>query len=85
MERLAVIEIDAVTPSSRGFTLTGQGMDRAQYRLDLHFDHPLDGRTRTVIGELLAQSDLTISRGPSAPAATVKGSAPARSQRARNS
>jgi hypothetical protein len=51
-----------VTPSDRGLTLTGRGADRAEYRLDVHFDLPLDPRTRTVLGELLSQSDLTISR-----------------------
>jgi hypothetical protein len=67
---VANIEIDAVTPSERGFTLTGQGgpPDRAEYRLELHFELPLDPRTRTVLGELLSQSDLTISRrSPAAP------------------
>lgn len=66
---VADIEIDAVTPSERGFTLTGQGgpPDRAEYRLDLHFELPLDPRTRTVLGELLSQSDLTISRRGAAP------------------
>lgn len=61
---VADIEIDAVTPSERGFTLTGQGgpPERVEYRLDLHFELPLDPRTRTVLGELLSQSDLTISR-----------------------
>ncbi|HEY3219190.1 MAG TPA: hypothetical protein VGJ80_00535 [Gemmatimonadales bacterium] len=61
-EPVATVEIDAVSPSDRGFTLTGQGADRVQYRLDLHFELPLDPRTRTVLGELLSQSDLTISR-----------------------
>jgi hypothetical protein len=65
---VAEIEIDAVTPSDRGFTLTGQGADRVEYRLDVHFELPLDPRTRRVLGELLSQSDLTISRrGPPAP------------------
>ena len=59
---IVTVEIDAVTPSDRGFTLTGQGADRAEYRLDMHFELPLDPRTRTVLGELLSQSDLTISR-----------------------
>jgi hypothetical protein len=61
---VAEIEIDAVAPSERGFTLTGQGgpPDRAEYRLDVHFELPLDARTRSVLGELLSQSDLTISR-----------------------
>ncbi len=64
LQRVAEIEIDAVIPSERGFTLTGRASppDGAEYRLELHFDLPLDPRTRTVLGELLSQSDLTISR-----------------------
>ena len=61
-EPIATVAIDAVTPSDRGLTLTGQGADRAEYRLDVHFELPLDPRTRRVLGELLSQSDLTISR-----------------------
>jgi hypothetical protein len=63
-EPLATIEIDAVSPSDRGFTLSGQGAgaDRGEYRLDMHFDQRLDPRTRTVLGELLSQSDLTVYR-----------------------
>jgi len=61
-EPVATVAIDAVTPSDRGLTLTGQGADRAEYRLDVHFDLPLDPRTRTVLMELLSQSDLTVSR-----------------------
>jgi hypothetical protein len=64
-EPIITVAIDAVSPSDRGFTLTGQGADQAEYRLDMHFDVPLDPRTRTVLGELLSQSDLTISRGGS--------------------
>jgi hypothetical protein len=61
---VAAIEIDAVMPSDRGFTLTGQGTppDRGTYRLELSFELPLDPRTRTVLGELLSQSGLTLSR-----------------------
>ena len=61
---VATFEIDAVTPSDRGFTLTGQGAppDRGSYRLELRFELPLDTRTRTVLGELLSQSGLTLSR-----------------------
>jgi hypothetical protein len=59
---IARIEIDAVTPSHSGFTLTGQGSDRVRYRLDMRFELPLDHRTRTVLGELLSQSDLTVYR-----------------------
>jgi hypothetical protein len=66
---VAAIAIDAVTPSNRGFTLTGQGAlpDRALYRLELRFELPLDPRTRSVLGELLSQSDLTVSRTDTAP------------------
>ena len=59
---LAEIEIADVKPERQGFTLTGQGPDHAEYRLDVHFGMPLDARTRSVLGELLSHSDLTISR-----------------------
>ena len=70
---VAVIEIEAVTPMDRGFTLTGQGTppDRGVYRLELHFELPLDPRTRTVLGELLSQSDVTIARRDQAPPAAI--------------
>jgi len=61
---LAEIEVEAVRPEGRGFTLTGQGPDHAEYQLDLHFEMPLDPRTRAVLGELLSHSDVTISRRP---------------------
>src|SRR5229473_1969428 len=61
-EPVAEIEVDAARPEPQGFTLTGQGPDHAEYQLDLRFDMPLDARTRTVLGELLSHSDLTISR-----------------------
>jgi hypothetical protein len=61
-EPLATSEVDAARPEPQGFTLTGQGPDHAEYQLDLHFGMPLDSRTRTVLGELLSHSDLTISR-----------------------
>lgn len=68
VQPLATIEIDSVTPSPRGFTLTGQGSDRMGYRLDLRFDLPLDPRTRTVLAELLSQADLTVYRSDTPPA-----------------
>ena len=61
-EPLAKIEVDAVRPEAQGFMLIGQGPDHAEYQLDLRFEMPLDLRTRTVLGELLSHSDLTISR-----------------------
>lgn len=61
-EPLAEIAVDEVSPSRLGFTLGGQGPDHAEYQLDLRFEMPLDPRTRSVLGELLSQCDLTISR-----------------------
>src|SRR6266516_6685508 len=57
-EPLAEIEVDAASPSHQGFTLTGEGVDHAEYQLDLRFEMPLDPRTRAVLGELLSHSDL---------------------------
>ena len=63
-QRVAEIEVDQVTPGGQGFTLTGQGPDNAEYRLDVHFELPLDPKTRAVLGELLSHSELTVSRRP---------------------
>lgn len=63
LQRLADIQVDLVRPEQQGFILSGQGSDRAEYRLEVHFDMPLDGRTRAVLGELLAQSEVSIWRG----------------------
>jgi hypothetical protein len=76
-QRLADIQVDLVEPHRDGFALSGQGNDRAEYRLEVHFDMPLDARTRTVLGELLAQSELSISRRTGA-----LGAAPVRRDRA---
>jgi hypothetical protein len=59
---LAEIEVDAVRAGQHGFTLNGQGEDRAEYQLELRFEMPLDSRTRTVLAELLSHSGLAISR-----------------------
>ena len=72
-QRLAEIEVDAVRPEPQGFTLTGQGPDRTEYRLAVHFGMPLDPRTRSVLGELLSQSELTISRRAAPPKASGAG------------
>jgi hypothetical protein len=71
-QRLADIAVDVVTPDRHGFTLSGQGSDRADYQLGMHFDMPLDTRTRAVLGELFAQSELTILRRPAAGLATAR-------------
>lgn len=59
---LADIEVDAVRPLPAGFVLEGRGADMADYRLHLHLDMPLDDRTRTVLAELLAQSEWQVRR-----------------------
>ena len=60
--KVAEIEIDAVKPGRTGFVLTGRGTDRADYRLDLELEMPVDQRTRAVLAEILAQSEWTIQR-----------------------
>jgi hypothetical protein len=56
------IEIEAVQPGRSGFVLQGRGADRAEYRLEMHMDFPVDQRTQTVLGEMLAQSEWRILR-----------------------
>ena len=56
------IEIEAVRPEQHGFALQGRGQDRAEYRVDLQFELPLDARTRVVLGELLTQATIAVSR-----------------------
>ena len=64
---MAQIEVDAVQPGPRGFELTGRGADDADYRLEMHLELPTDSRTRTVLAELLAQSDFRLFRRVRAP------------------
>jgi hypothetical protein len=59
---VAEVEIDAVHPGRTGFILTGRGSDKADYRLEVELELPVDQRTRSVIAELLAQSDWRIQR-----------------------
>ncbi|HET7038927.1 MAG TPA: hypothetical protein VFH97_03510 [Gemmatimonadales bacterium] len=59
---LAEIEVDAVLPRPSGFLLEGQGADGANYRLELHLDHPVDRRTQQVLGEILSQSEWRVLR-----------------------
>ena len=59
---VAEIEIDAVHPGRSGFVLTGRGVDRADYRLEMVLEMPIDQRTKAVLAELLAQSDWRIQR-----------------------
>lgn len=59
---VAEVEIDAVHPGRTGFILTGRGTDKADYRLEMELELPVDQRTRSVLAELLAQSDWRIQR-----------------------
>ena len=61
------IEIDTVQPGRAGFVLQGRGADRAEYRLEMHMEIPVDRRTQTVLGELLSQSEWRILRRATAP------------------
>jgi hypothetical protein len=56
------IAVEGVRPEQHGFVLTGQGDDRNAYRVDLQFELPLDARTRVVLGELLTQATVDVSR-----------------------
>ena len=56
------IVVDEVRPEQRGFVLRGQGQDRAEYRVDLQFELPLDARTKVVLGELLTQATIAVSQ-----------------------
>ena len=56
------IEVDSVRPEPAGFTLQGRGADRAEYRLEMHLDIPVDRHTQTVLGEMLAQSEWRVLR-----------------------
>lgn len=72
---LAEIAVEHVHTELRGFTLTGQGPDQAAYHVDVHFELPLDSRTRTVLGELLSHAELSISRragGAAGPLAALR-------------
>ena len=67
----ADIDVETVRPGPQGFTLTGVGRDQAQYTIDLRFGMPLDSRTRTVLGELLSQCEVTLARRAAIPPRTA--------------
>ena len=56
------IPIDDVRSAVAGFVLEGRGGDGDDYRLELHFDLPVDARTRQVLGELMSQAEVRIAR-----------------------
>jgi hypothetical protein len=64
---LADIPIDAVRAMAAGFTLEGRGGDGDEYRLELHFDFPVDAKTRKVLGELMSQAEVRVARRAHSP------------------
>ncbi len=74
---VADIEVEAVRPERAGFVLQGRGADRADYRIEMHLEIPVDRQTQTVLGEILAQTELRIRRRAPAsmrrPAARKRG------------
>jgi hypothetical protein len=64
---VADVEVSAVRPERTGFTLKGTGADRAEYRVDLELEVPVDQRTRSVLGEILSQSRWRIWRRATQP------------------
>ncbi len=70
--RVAEVEVDTVLPLPKGFRLDGGGEDGADYRLELRFEMPTDGKTRSVIGELLTQSQWVLYRKIHEPLKRVK-------------
>ena len=75
---VADVEVSSVKLQRNGFTLEGRGADRADYRVDLDLEVPVDQRTRSVLGELLSQSRWRLSRR--APQPIRAGSRVARSR-----
>lgn len=59
---VADIPIDAVRATAAGIVLEGRGGDRDEYRLELHFEVPVDAKTRKVLGELMSQAEVRVSR-----------------------
>ena len=59
---VADIPIEEVRTAVATVVLQGYGTDRQEYRLELHFDIPVDAKTRKVLGELMSQADVRLSR-----------------------
>jgi hypothetical protein len=59
---VANLEVTTVRPHPEGFRLQGAGADGADYVMDMHIDMPIDQRTRSVLGEILSQSEWRVFR-----------------------
>lgn len=72
---VANLEVMAVSPKAEGFRLQGLGADGADYLMDMHLDMPIDQRTRSVMSELLSQSEWQVFRKVREPLTTRRSSA----------
>lgn len=59
---VADIPIEEVRTFGAGFALAGRGADRQDYRLEIHFDVPVDAKTRKVLAELLSEAKVRVLR-----------------------
>jgi hypothetical protein len=59
---VADIPVEEVRTAAATVVLQGHGADRQEYRLELHFDIPVDAKTRKVLAELMSQAEVRISR-----------------------
>ena len=59
---VANLEVTTVRPHPEGFQLQGVGADGADYLLEMHLGMPIDQRTRSVLGEILSQSEWRVLR-----------------------
>ena len=72
---VANLEVMAVSPKAEGFRLQGLGADGADYLMDMHLDMPIDQRTRSVMSELLSQSEWQVFRRVREPLTARRSSA----------
>lgn len=59
---VAEIPIEEVRTAAATVVLQGHGSDHQDYRLELHFDIPVDAKTRKVLGELMSQAEVRVLR-----------------------
>ena len=64
---VAEIPIEEVRTAAAKVVLQGYGSDHQEYRLDLHFDIPVDAKTRKVLAELMSQDEVRVSRRVAVP------------------
>jgi hypothetical protein len=64
---VADIDITRVVPGRTTLQMSGTGEDSSEYRLEMHVGVPLDATTQSVLGELLAQSEIRVWRSMKEP------------------